>query len=97
MRYIVRIDLVFDEYMPIILTILLLGSLARAKWIFSMVCFFGYSFFSLLFNYADVIYKIKNGPESDSKLAKANYLVSGFFVIALFISYWINMEFHVGS
>lgn len=53
-----------------------------------MVCFFGFIFSSLLFNYANLLSKLKAQPSEDSIFIKTNKLISGVFVIALFISYW---------
>ena len=93
MRYIGRVDVAFNEYVPVIMTVATMGIVSNSVFVFSMVCFFGYVFSSLLFNYADLLNKLKNRPEEGSIFSKINYLVSGMFVMALFVSYWINVQY----
>jgi len=81
--------------MPIIFTILTLGILTHSVYVFSMVCFFGYAFSSLLFNYADLLSKLRRGLTRSSIFSKLNYLFSGMFIIALFISYLIDQEWNL--
>ena len=93
MRYIVRVDVAFDEYIPIIMTVMTMGIISNSVYVFSMVCFFGYIFSALLFNYADLLSKLRAGPKEGSIFSKINYLVSALFIGAVFLSYWINDEY----
>ena len=94
-RYIIRIDVAFEEYMPIIMTTLVLGILTHSTYVLTMVCFFGYLFSTLLFNYADLISKLRRGVNNSSAFSKINYLISGLFIIGLFLSYWVNQEWNL--
>jgi hypothetical protein len=59
-----------------------------------MVCFFGYFFASLLLNYADLLATMKNKSQKKSIFSKIQRFVSGLFIIALFIDYWIDSQFN---
>ncbi len=58
-KYFIRIDAIFNEYLPVLMSILVIGILTHSTYIFTMVCFFGYIFTSLLFNYANLLSKLK--------------------------------------
>jgi hypothetical protein len=58
-----------------------------------MVCSFGYLFSSLLLNYADLLLKARTQSEEASIYSKINKLLSGVFIIALFINYWADSEY----
>lgn len=84
-----RIDDAFNEYVAIIIPVIVIGLITRSIFIFSMVCFFGFAFTSLLFNYAHLLDKLEDAPDKKSIFAQANHLLSSLFVFGLFISYWI--------
>ena len=75
---------------------IVVGYLTKSIYIFSMVCFFGFAFTSLLFNYAHLLDKLEDAPDQKSIFTRANHLLSSLFIFALFISYWIADEFYSG-
>lgn len=90
MKYCRRIDDAFNDYVPIILSVIVLGILTKSVYIYSMCCFFGYAFSSLLFNYIHLLDKLEGSGENKSFFGRANQLISSLFIIGLFISYWIS-------
>lgn len=97
LKYCRRIDEAFNEYVPIIMSVTVIGLVTRSIYIFSMVCFFGYAFTSLLFNYAHLLDKLEDAPDRKSLFARTNHLLSSLFIFGLFISYWIANEFYVSE
>jgi hypothetical protein len=94
LRYCRRVDDTFSFHIPIIMSIVVLGILTESVYIFSMCCFFGYAYATLLFNFSILLDKMEGSSEYDSSIfAKINKLISSFFIIGLFVSYWISNEF----
>lgn len=91
MKYCRRIDDAFNDYIPIILSVIVLGIITQSVFIYSMCCFFGFAFSALLFNYAHLLDRLERTTPTDSKsfFGRANQLISSLFIIGLFISYWI--------
>lgn len=79
------------------MSVVVVGLVTRSIFIFSMVCFFGFAFTSLLFNYAHLLDKLEDAPDRKSLFARTNHLLSSLFVLGLFISYWIADEFTVSE
>lgn len=93
LKYCRRIDDAFNEYVPIIMSVIVVGLVTKSIFIYSMVCFFGFAFTSLLFNYAHLLDKLEDAPDKKSLFARANHLLSSLFIFGLFVSYWIANEF----
>jgi len=93
MKYCRRIDDAFNDYVPVILCVIVLGMLTRSVYIYSMCCFFGYAFTSLLFNYAHLLDRLEGSTENKSLFGRANHLIASLFIFGLFISYWISSEY----
>lgn len=93
LKYCRRVDDAFNDYVPVIMSVVVLGILTRSVYILSMCCFFGYAFSSLLFNYVHLL-DLLEGPSKDTFFGKVNQLISSLFIIGLFISYWASTEFY---
>lgn len=93
MRYCRRVEDAFNDYIPIIMSVVVLGILTKSVYIYSMCCFFGYAFSSLLFNYGHLLERLE-GPRSKTLFGRVNHLISSLFIIGLFISYWASGEFY---
>jgi hypothetical protein len=58
-KYFIRIDAIFNEYLPVLMSILVIGILTHSTYIFTTVCFFGYILSSQQLNYGNLLYKHK--------------------------------------
>lgn len=93
MKYCRRVDDAFNDYVPVILSVIVLGILTKSVYIYSMCCFFGYAFSALLFNYVHLLDRLEGTHDNNSLFGKANQLISSLFIIGLFVSYWISNQF----
>lgn len=89
LKYCRRVDDAFNDYIPVIMSVVVLGILTKSVYIYSMCCFFGYAFSSLLFNYIHLLDRLQS-INLKTMFGRANQLVSSLFVIGLFISYWVS-------
>ena len=93
LRYCRRVDDAFNDYVPVIMSLVVLGICTKSVYIYSMCCFFGYAFSSLLFNYVHLLDRLE-GADKKTFFGRANQLISSLFIIGLFISYWVSTEFY---
>ena len=87
-------QVLFEEFLPIIMCVLVLGILTASTEVFSLAMFFCYVFAGVLFNYLKVNTRIKKEHLQDTTRPYLS-LISGVFMFALFISYFIRPEFRV--
>lgn len=89
-------QILFEEFLPVVVCVLVLGILTASTEVFSLAMFFCYVFSGVLFNYLKVNSRIKKEHLSDTTRPYLE-LISGFFLFALFVSYFIREEFRVES
>jgi hypothetical protein len=84
-----EIKLLFEQYLPVIMCVLVAGMMTASTEVFSLSMFFCYMFSLVLFNYLQI--RTKKGTDLASK--PFLQLISGIFMLALFISYFVRAEF----
>jgi hypothetical protein len=90
MSYACRVDDAFNDYIPIILSVMVLGILTQSVYIFTRCCFFGFAFSSLLFNFAHLLDRLEEGQRGRrSFFGSASQLIGSLFIIGVFISFWV--------
>lgn len=89
LKYCRRVDDAFNDYIPVVMSLVVLGICTQSVYIYSMCCFFGYAFSSLLFNYVHLLDRLEGGHEK-TFFGRANQLISSMFLLGLFVSYWIS-------
>ena len=84
--------MIFGEYIPVIMVSVTLGILVESTYILSMMCFFGYLFVNLLFNYAQLFEKLATKTESPLTPQIISNL-AGLFMVAYFLGLLIRTQY----
>lgn len=81
-----EIKLLFEQYLPVIMCVVVLGIMTGSTEVFSLAMFFCYLFSEVIFNYLKV-----SGKQGSKEHRPFLQLVPGIFMVALFISYFIRI------
>lgn len=76
---------VYEKYLPIIISVVVMGILTQNCEVFSLAMFFCYIISTFLLDYAEMFQKLKSEYQSNT-IAPYVHLVSSGFMLAIFIN-----------
>lgn len=88
-----EIKVLFEQMLPVIMCVLVLGILTGSTAVFSLAMFFCYATSTILFNYLKTNSRIGKQYMREETRPYLE-LLSGMFMLAIFISYFVRTEFN---
>ena len=76
---------VYEKYLPIIMTMIVMGILTDCCEVLSLALFFGYILSTFMLDYAEMFDKLKKEYQSKTLIPFIN-LVSSFFLVGIFLN-----------
>lgn len=87
-----QVNIIFNEYLPIVFCTMILGTVTASTMVFSLAMFFCFIFSATVFNYTKLYNKLKKQYKSKTFQPYLG-LLSSLFILALYGSYFIRQEY----